>query len=71
MYEYGIVADLLTDESKDISQLEGVYFENKTLGRIVDTIKDMYAKNMQLDQIYISEKLNIDISYLRFKYNHY
>ena len=64
MYEYGIVADLLTDESKDISQLEGVYFENKTLGRIVDIIKDMYAKNMQLDQIYISEKLNIDMSYL-------
>ncbi|MGM0609216.1 MAG: replicative DNA helicase [Candidatus Muiribacteriota bacterium] len=64
MQEYGIVAELLTDESKDISQVEGIFFENKTLGKIVDTIKDLYANNMQIDQIYISEKLGIELNYL-------
>lgn len=62
--ELALVSEILTNESIDLSLVEGIYFKDKLLGNIVDTVKYLVENNMELDVFFISEKTGAEIEYI-------
>jgi len=62
--ELALVSEILTNESIDLSLVEGIYFKDKLLGNIVDTVKYLIENNMELDVFFISEKTGAEIEYI-------
>lgn len=62
--ELALVSEILTNESIDLSKVEGIYFKDKLLGNIVDQVKFLVENNMELDVFFISEKTGAEIDYI-------
>jgi replicative DNA helicase len=62
--ELALVSEILTNESIDLSKVEGIYFQDKLLGNIVDQVKFLVENNMELDVFFISEKTGAEIEYI-------
>ncbi|MDK2790631.1 MAG: replicative helicase [Methanothermococcus sp.] len=62
--ELALVSEILTNESIDLGKVDGLYFKDKLLGKIVDQVKFLVENNLKLDVFFIAEKTGVEISYI-------
>ncbi|HSH51247.1 MAG TPA: DnaB-like helicase C-terminal domain-containing protein, partial [Bacteroidales bacterium] len=62
--ELALVSEILTNESIDLSKVEGIYFKDRLLGNIVEQVKFLVENNLKLDVFFIAEKTGVEISYI-------